>query len=334
MRRASAFARKRPGGTPAAAHFVRTLVPAQLALDASSVTQLLYDRLTPDDVDEVIRQASADPELAGLPPVGDDPDFRRWGVLSYGTWLRVPAVAERTGLPTEQPPDDVHAMARGPLGAAGGLGEADMAVDALRSVGAAVGDVGAGLDFGCSSGRVVRVLAAAYPDVRWHACDPNERAIGWASEHLPAIEFFVSPQVPPLPIPEAELGLVYAISIWSHFAPGLGLRWFDEMHRLLRPGGHLVFTTHGMQSVAFAAERRSRSPEQCREIVDALYRDGYWYAPEFGQSGDAGIVNPEWGTSFLSAEWLLTKLCPRWHVLEFAPGRNQLNQDLYVLQRV
>jgi hypothetical protein len=28
------------------------------------------------------------------------------------------------------------------------------------------------------------------------------------------------------------------------------------------------------------------------------------------------------------------KLCLRWRVLEFAPGRNQLNQDLYVLQGV
>jgi len=31
---------------------------------------------------------------------------------------------------------------------------------------------------------------------------------------------------------------------------------------------------------------------------------------------------------------MLTQLCPRWRVLEFAPGRNQDNQDVYVLQRV
>ena len=46
------------------------------------------------------------------------------------------------------------------------------------------------------------------------------------------------------------------------------------------------------------------------------------------------MVNPDWGTAFLSPEWMLTHLCPRWRVLEFAPGRNQENQDVYVLQRV
>ncbi len=45
------------------------------------------------------------------------------------------------------------------------------------------------------------------------------------------------------------------------------------------------------------------------------------------------MINPDWGTAFLSPEWLLTHLCPRWRVLEFAPGRNQDNQDVYVLQR-
>jgi SAM-dependent methyltransferase len=241
---------------------------------------------------------------------------------------------ERTGLKPDQPPEGVHAMARGPLAAAGGLGEADLVVDAIRSVGADVANAGDGLDFGCSSGRVVRVLQAAFPEVHWRGCDPNRAAIGWAAEHLPEIEFFVSPEEPPLPVADGALGLVYAISIWSHFDPELGLRWFEEMHRVTKPGGFLVFTTHGFQSVAYYAENKERSGLQAREIVDSLYRHGHWYACEFGAAGDAGIVNSQWGTAFLSAEWLLSRLCPRWRLVEYAPGRNQNNQDVYVLQRV
>jgi SAM-dependent methyltransferase len=187
---------------------------------------------------------------------------------------------------------------------------------------------------GCSSGRVTRVLAAAYPQIHWHGCDPNAPAIAWASENLPGIEFFVNDDAPPLPLADSSLDLVYAISIWSHFAPELGLRWFEEMHRLLRPGGHLVCTTHGLTSVAYYATLELRTVEQSQEIRDALYRGGSWYAPEFGEEGDWGVVNPDWGTAFLSPEWMLTHLCPRWRVVEFAPGRNQENQDVYVLQRV
>jgi hypothetical protein len=112
------------------------------------------------------------------------------------------------------------------------------------------------------------------------------------------------------------------------------LRWFEEMRLVIRPGGHLVCTTHGLTSVAYYALLDLRTPEQSEEIRDALYRDGSWYAPEFGERGDWGVVNPDWGTAFLSPEWMLAKLCPAWRVLEFAPGRNQENQDVYVLQRV
>ena len=87
-----------------------------------------------------------------------------------------PALLERTGLTAAQPPAGVHAMAQGPLAAAGGLYEADMVANALASAGVDIaGALGAALDFGCSSGRVLRVLAAAFPDVRWIGCDPNAR---------------------------------------------------------------------------------------------------------------------------------------------------------------
>ena len=224
-------------------------------------------------------------------------------------------------------------MTRGPISAAGGLYEANMVADALAGVDVEMADINSALDFGCSSGRVVRVLAAAYPDIEWHSCDPNAPAIAWANEHLPGIDFFISSDAPPLPLPDAALDLAYAISIWSHFAPELGLRWFAEMHRIIRPGGYLVCTTHGLTSVTHYALGGMRSPEQSLEIRDTLYREGAWYAPEFGEQGDWGVVNPDWGTAFLTPEWMLTNLCPAWRVLEFAPGRNQENQDVYVLQR-
>jgi SAM-dependent methyltransferase len=324
---------RRAQSPPPAPDFGRVLGPAPPAPDSQPVTKRLYDRLTERDIAEVIRQVAAAPELADCPAIGSDVATRRWLVLAYGTWLELQVVLERTGLPPDQPPEDVHAMSRGPLAAAGGLGEADMMVEAIISAGTDLADAAEVLDFGCSSGRVVRALAAAFPDIRWLGCDPNEAAIAWASRHLKQIEFFVSPQHPPLPIAQGELGLVYAISIWSHFAPELALRWFDEMHRVIRPGGLLAITTHGFQSVSHYAQEGLRPSAQCRDILESLYRSGFWYAPEFGQAGDFGIVNPDWGTAFLSPEWLLTKLCPSWRIVEFAPGRNQRNQDVYVLQR-
>jgi SAM-dependent methyltransferase len=255
-------------------------------------------------------------------------------LLAFGVWLGAEGLCEKAGLTSVQPPEDVHVMARGPLAAAGGLYEADMIVDALAGVGVDMVDVGSALDFGCSSGRVLRTLHAAYPRTKWRGCDPNGPAIAWAGENLTGIEFFVNGDAPPLPLAEESLDLAYAISIWSHFEPQLGLRWFQEMRRVIRPGGHLLCTTHGLSAVAHYAQLNLRLPEQSEEIRDALYRNGSWYAAEFGEEGDWGVVNPDWGTAFLSPEWMLAELCPDWRVLEFAAGRNQENQDVYVLQRV
>ena len=319
--------------TAGARSFDRVLGPALLASESAPVTRLLYERLTVDDVAEVQARAANAPELAGQPSIPENPAHQPQLVLHYGVFLEVPGVLAHTGLIADQPPVHVHAMARGPLAAGGGVYEADLVVSALTSAGVDIGQAQSGLDFGCSSGRVLRVLAAAYPEVQWRGCDPNEGAIRWASEQFESISFFANPQLPPLPVDQGALGVAYAISIWSHFGPELGLRWFDEMHRIIRPGGHLVLTTHGLQSVAFYVANGMRSPEQAAQISDGLYRDGFWYAAEFGHTGDAGVINPEWGTAFLTPEWLLTKLCPRWRVLEYAPGRNQDNQDVYVLQR-
>ena len=101
-------------------------------------------------------------------------------ILAFGIWLDVPCVLQKSGLANDQPPEEIHVMARGPIAAAGGLYEADLVFDALASVGVDIAEIGAALDFGCSSGRVVRVLHAAYPETRWHGCDPNGPAIAWA----------------------------------------------------------------------------------------------------------------------------------------------------------
>jgi SAM-dependent methyltransferase len=328
-----------PPGPPAAepgapARFARELAPVQPAEGDQTVSRLLYERLAAEDVQAVEAAIAADPQLQAYYDGAPDSRHRIFLLLCFGVWLRVPAVLEKIGLGAKQPPEDVHAMARGPLAAAGGLYEADMVASALASAGGDIDSISAALDFGCSSGRVVRVLAAAYPQAQWHGCDPNAPAIEWARGAYPQVNLFRSGDEPPLPLPDGSLDLVCAISIWSHFAPQLGLRWFEEMRRLIRPGGHLVCTTHGLTAVDYYVKHGHRTPEQSDQIVGALYRSGWWYAPEFGAAGDWGVVNPQWGSAFLSPEWLLAQLCPRWRVLEFAPGRNQDNQDVYVLQRV
>jgi SAM-dependent methyltransferase len=304
-------------------------VPVQ-GLGDQPVTRRLYERLRPEDLEAFM--AALDPQSKAIwdeTPVPERPTL----VLCFGAWKAVPEVLERTGLVPGEPPPEVHAMSRGPLAAAGDLYSADLVLEGLAAAGGDVARVRRALDFGCSSGRTLRPLSAAYPEVEWHGADPNAASVAWAAEHLPGVRFSVSGSEPPLEFPDAHFDLVLAISIWSHFGEGAAARWLAEMHRIVAPGGHLVITVHGPQAVAYYGMRGERPPEQLDEIVRALHRHGFWYAREFGEEGDFGIVHPEWGTAFMSPEWLLRTVTPDWHVASYGVGRNLGNQDVAVLRR-
>jgi SAM-dependent methyltransferase len=294
------------------------------------VTRRLYDRLRPEDV-AAVESALENGPLEAWEATPEP--YRIPLVLCFGVWFHVPGVLERTGLVPAEPPPEVHAMARGPLAAGGDLYSADLVVDALVRAGRPIASVRRALDLGCSSGRTVRVLAAAYPETQWHAVDPNGPAIAWASRYVPGVSFSRSASEPPLPFPDGHFDLVFAISIWSHFSETAALQWLEEMHRVLELGGHLVLTVHGAQSVAYYAARGERPPEQADEIVEALQRRGFWFAQEFGEEGDHGVAHPGWGTAFMSAEWLLRHATPHWHVASYEVGRNADNQDVAVLRR-
>jgi SAM-dependent methyltransferase len=180
---------------------------------------------------------------------------------------------------------------------------------------------------------VVRVLAAARRDVDWLGCDPNAGAVAWAAEHLDGIEFFASPQAPPLDLPDASLDLVYAISIWSHFDERAGLGWIEEMRRLLRPGGRVVLTTHGIASIGSQVRSGAMLPEVALRCSEALYRVGFWFTEVFGEEGDHGVVSGEWGMAYMTPEWLLPRVQPDWFTVLYEPARLDGNQDLYVLER-
>jgi SAM-dependent methyltransferase len=288
-------------------------------------SRTLADRLDAADIAAVAARLTTDERAVwdGTTDAG-----RRRLALTLGTHHRVPAVLDKGGLIPDMPPDDVHSMVRSQLVTGGDPWMADVVAGAVERAGRAIPDGGAALDFGCSSGRVVRFLAAWRPSVRWLGCDPNAEAIAWAQAHLRGIELFVSPHQPPLGLETGSLELVYAISIWSHFAEAAALRWLDELHRLLAPGGLLVLTAHGLGSVAHFV-RQGRLPHASR-CVRGLVVHGHWFRPRFGAGGEWGVVDPEWGEAYLVPEWLLR--LEHWKLLLYEPARLEGNQDLYVLE--
>jgi SAM-dependent methyltransferase len=262
-----------------------------------------------------------------------EPHHRLRLAVLLSVYFQLPEALEKTGLISDMPPEDVHAMARGPLAAGGDLYIADLVLVALERAGLTVSEGATMLDFGCSSGRVLRVLGALRPDLGLLGCDPNGGAIAWASEHLPMGRFFVSPIDPPLDLADRSLDVAYAISIWSHFAERPALRWLAEMHRLIRPGGALLITTHGLDGVAWLARGGHMTPESAGDVAEHLIAGNHYFLDVLGAEGDWGVKDEGWGNSYLTMDWLSYNATPDWAIRLVRPAALGRVQDVIVLER-
>jgi SAM-dependent methyltransferase len=305
--------------------------------DHGPATDALFDRLSDADLEAVHSALSDTDRLIWESATHLE---RKRLVLSYGLQYGTGGVAELTGLSAAIPPDGVHLMGRGLAGQVGGsYYHADLVLDWLDAVGQSLTADAHLLDFSCSSGRVVRALAGARPDVHWYGCDPNAAAIAWAAENLAPTQFFTSGLTPPLPFEDGFLDAAYAISVWSHYSASAALLWLGEMHRLIRPGGHLILTAHGLNSCAWfgiyrdAAIEARLGPAWITQTAERLEREGHCFWSVFGPEGDDGVVASDWGLSFFTPEWLLENVTPAWSLAMYRIGRADGNQDVFALTR-
>ncbi len=184
------------------------------------------------------------------------------------------------------------------------------------------------LDFGCSTGRVIRNLKSAYPDIDAYGCDPRAASIEFIRPLVPDVNWFVSNEAPPLAhknLPKFDL--IFAISVWSHFSEKRGLEWFNEMASQINKGGKLIFTTHGFRSAHHFSEVKKSMPlEKARERIETL-RKGNLHFKRYPKND----LDAHWGMAFLPPSWVEKKLRKFWEIDGYYPGLAMANQDTYVL---
>lgn len=100
------------------------------------------------------------------------------------------------------------------------------------------------IDIGCASGRVLRHFAANESGLSLYGCDINRNNVAFIRRYLPnMVGAFQNLTVPPLPLAEHTLDLVYALSLFTHIND-FEEAWLLEIRRILKPGGLAFITFH------------------------------------------------------------------------------------------
>ncbi len=102
------------------------------------------------------------------------------------------------------------------------------------------------LDWGCGPARVVRHMPSLLDaDSSVYGTDYNGKTVAWCQKSIPNVSFSTNSVNPPTSFEDNFFDCIYGISIFTHLSEANHPAWFNELMRILKPGGILMITTHG-----------------------------------------------------------------------------------------
>ncbi|CAB4567424.1 MAG: methyltransferase domain-containing protein [Actinobacteria bacterium] len=160
------------------------------------------------------------------------------------------------------------------------------------------------LDFGCSSGRVLRHFEAQVNKNGWRVigCDIQARAIeSMRADNWPdGFEFFTSTTLPHLPFEDSSIDVIYSFSVFTH-TKYLWDAWLLELKRVLKPGGIMMHTVHLEDAWKFYNKNRNEKWVQDSQVPE-VYNVAEMNV-DFLFDGDASVSQVFWKREILENYW-------------------------------
>ena len=181
------------------------------------------------------------------------------------------------------------------------------------------------LEWGCSTGRVLRHWQDIAEDTRVWGCDIDAGSIEWCAQHLtPTFRFFQATTRPSLPIPDSTFDFIYGISIFTHISE-LIESWLLELRRITRPGGIVLVTIHDESSwEQCATEDQAQSlARRCPDIDFSSPMDC-----DFVAQGRENTLCTFWRTDAIRERWAFA-----FEILEIRPKFAGFRQSAVIMRR-
>lgn len=173
-----------------------------------------------------------------------------------------------------------------------------------QAEGVAPFDVETILDLPCGQGRVLRYLRFEFPTAEITACDTDREGVDFCAEAFGAVPVYSCDAPEDIRIPRDYYDLVWVGSLFTHLELGMWKRFLSAFRSALKPGGVLVFTTHGRRAYEHMSTKAFHygHDEKRLEVLARLYE-----AEGFGH-----VHYKEhdcyYGTSISRADWVVNRI--------------------------
>lgn len=132
------------------------------------------------------------------------------------------------------------------------------------------------LDWGCGPGRIIRHM----PEVVGNGCefygtDYNQKSIEWCEKNLEGIHFHKNDLVAELPYEDHFFDVIYGISIFTHLSGQMHYDWYNELFRVLKPGGIMFLTTQGDNFKVKLTEAERKQYDDNQLVVRGKVKEGH-----------------------------------------------------------
>ncbi|MCE7873076.1 class I SAM-dependent methyltransferase [bacterium CPR1] len=203
-------------------------------------------------------------------------------------------------------------------------------VESMRRVLAASGHELEGfssiLEYGCSSGRMLRCLhrLAAERDI-W-GVDIASEHIYWCQRFLSPIKCATVTTAPHLPFEDRSFDFIYAGSVFTH-VEDLADATFLELRRILKPGGLLYVTILGTDSLQVFEEQRGKP------LFDMILGTAAYKRFRSSEARMFVVGRSVFAYVFYDTEQLVAHLSKFFDVLRVEPRAYRLAQTALLLRK-
>jgi SAM-dependent methyltransferase len=142
------------------------------------------------------------------------------------------------------------------------------------------------LEFASGHGRFTRHLVKRLPQGALTVSDVVPGSVGFLQDLFGVQGFYSTTEPHNLQFPQAYEH-VFVLSLFSHLPRSTWGDWLAKLHGSLRPGGLLIFSTHGLK---------------CADQAGVQLQDGYAF---FDSSESSAIPGQVYGTTFTSPDFVL-----------------------------